>query len=137
VPTNAVPKLTPKQKQFAALVAAGIPPSQAAVQIGIAPRTGRKWATLPAVVAEIDAISGEITRSVKLKLRTLAEKALGALEKVLSDENAPAGARVNAAKSVLDLLFRLEEAKELQEIEERLTAMEAMLRGGAQWPTVH
>jgi len=89
------------------------------------------------VVAEIDAITGEITRTVKLKLRALAEKALRALEKVLSDESAPAGARVNAAKSVLDLLFRLEEAKELQEIEERLTAMEAMLRGGAQWPIVH
>jgi len=130
VPANAVPKLTPTQKQFAALVASGLTPSQAAAQVGIAPRTGRKWASKPAVAEEIEKISNEVTRSVKLRLRALAQQAAAALEQVLIDAKAPAGAKVSAAKAVLDLLLRLDELEKLDEIEKRLSKLETAVCGG-------
>jgi phage terminase small subunit len=58
----------------------------------------------------------------------LASKALGVLEKILDDDNAPAGVRVDAAKTVLDRAglgaIRILESTDVEKPLEEMTAVE-------------
>lgn len=74
--------------------------TQAAIAAGYAPVSARQTASrllrTPHVQEAIRRAQAHVLRS------RLASKALGVLEKVLDDDQAPAGVRVDAAKTVLD-----------------------------------
>lgn len=93
--------LTSQQAAFVASFVAGSGNgTRAAVEAGYSPASARQAAYRLLRLSHIqDAISreqGRLLRSV------LATKALGVLERVLDDEKAPPGVRVDAAKTVLD-----------------------------------
>jgi phage terminase small subunit len=74
--------------------------TQAAIEAGYSPVSARQTASR---LLHTPHVQEAIQRAQAVTLRgRLATKALGVLEKVLDDENAPAGVRVDAAKTVLD-----------------------------------
>jgi hypothetical protein len=94
-------RLTDRQEAFAvAYVDLGGNATRAALQAGYSPNCARvlgsRLARNPQVQA---AIRAEQQRLIGGRL---ASAALGVLEQVMCDENAPAGARVDAAKTLLD-----------------------------------
>lgn len=74
--------------------------TQAAIEAGYAPVSARQTASrllhTPHVQDAIRHAQAHVLRG------RLASKALGVLEKILDDDSAPAGVRVDAAKTVLD-----------------------------------
>ena len=74
--------------------------TQAAVEAGYSPVSARQTASrllhTPHVQEAIRRAQAHVLRG------RLASKALGVLEKILDDDDAPAGVRVDAAKTVLD-----------------------------------
>lgn len=74
--------------------------TQAAIEAGYSPVSARQTASRLLHTPHVqDAIRRAQAHALKSRL---ASKALGVLEKILDDENAPAGVRVDAAKTVLD-----------------------------------
>jgi phage terminase small subunit len=74
--------------------------TQAAIQAGYSAVSARQTASR---LLHTPHVQNAIQRAQAVTLRgRLATKALGVLEKVLDDDNAPAGVRVDAAKTVLD-----------------------------------
>jgi len=123
----AVRELSPGQLALAGLVAGGECPSRAAAQVGVAPRTARRWATSPAFLAEVDRLQADMSATVQRRLRALGERACAALGGVLDDAQAAPSARVSAAKAVLDGIQRYDELNKLELIERRLTRLEENL----------
>lgn len=94
-------ELRENQEAFvAAYVLGGGNATQAAVEAGYSPLAARQTASrllhLPHVQDGIRREQGRLLRG------RLASKALSVLEKILDDDNAPPGVRVDAAKTVLD-----------------------------------
>ena len=74
--------------------------TQAAIEAGYSPVSARQTASR---LLHTPHVQDAIRRAQAHALRgRLASKALGVLEKILDDENAPAGVRGDAAKTVLD-----------------------------------
>lgn len=74
--------------------------TQAAIQAGYAVISARQTASR---LLHTPHVQNAIQRAQAVTLRgRLATKALGVLDKVLDDDNAPPGVRVDAAKAVLD-----------------------------------
>lgn len=74
--------------------------TQAAIEAGYSPVSARQTASRLLHTPHVqDAIRRAQAHALKGRL---ASKALGVLEKILDDDNAPAGVRVDAAKTVLD-----------------------------------
>lgn len=74
--------------------------TRAAIEAGYSPTSARQTASRLLHLPHIqDAIRRAQAHALKGRMAT---KALGVLEKILDDENAPAGVRVDAAKTVLD-----------------------------------
>lgn len=93
--------LTAQQQAFVEhLILSGGNAADAARSAGYAPESAPQAAyrltRLPHVQAAVRAEQERVLRG------RLASKALGVLEAVMGDENAPAGARVDAAKTILD-----------------------------------
>lgn len=98
----------------------------AAKTVGIPERTVARWLAddpdfrLALLAAEGDAIDAATRRLV-----SLSDAAIATLEDTMTSAG-PAGIKLRAAQSVLDYLLRL---RELRNIEQRLTALEAMSYG--------
>lgn len=93
--------LTQQQRDFAAqMVLTGGNGAEAARRAGFAtdsaPQAAYRLMRLPHIQATVR------TEQERILKGHLASKALYVLEKIMDDENAPAGARVDAAKTVLD-----------------------------------
>lgn len=74
--------------------------TQAAIAAGYSPASARQTASR---LLHAPHVQEAIRRAQALALRSrMASKALGVLEKNMDDEGAPAGVRVDAAKTVLD-----------------------------------
>ena len=74
--------------------------TQAAIQAGYSAVSARQTASR---LLHTPHVQNAIQRAQAVTLRgRLATKALGVLEKILDDDNAPPGVRVDAAKTVLD-----------------------------------
>jgi len=91
-------RLTPTERQFAAAYAATGDRTYAATKAGFkAPSvSAHQCLSRPAVLAEIARVQRERLYNEALPL------AVNTLQAIMSDEKAPAGARVQAAKVVLD-----------------------------------
>lgn len=74
--------------------------TQAAIEAGYSPVSARQTASRLLHTPHVqDAIRRAQAHTLKGRL---ASKALGVLEKILDDDNAPAGVRLDAAKTILD-----------------------------------
>ena len=84
-------------------------------------RTVERVLAKPHVEAAFRSRRAEMMAATSLRLRAAAAEAIEALRDVLKEEGAP-GARVSAARALLEMGLR---AVELEEIEERIEALEA------------
>ena len=114
--------LTAKQSAFVAALFTAPTAEAAALAVGVSVRTARRWVRLPAIRAAIlEAQRQALTLATRRAVGAMAG-ALATLEAMHGDpDNAP-GARVAAARAILDSGPRL---LDLADIEARLAALEA------------
>jgi hypothetical protein len=95
---------------------------RAAEQIGVAPITLRRWMVEPAFKSEYQAARRQVMEQAA---------AVATLEGVMADQDAPASARVSAARAVLEMG---QKAVELGDLDGRVTELEhaAAARDGKQ-----
>jgi hypothetical protein len=122
-------KLTPTQaRAIAALMTAGSI-GEAAKAVKVGERTLRRWLAEDAgFVAALDAAQRQALDAVVRRLTSLSVAAGGVLARVMGDESASSSARVRAADIVLGRFVQL---RELAQLEERLTALEAAIKAKA------
>jgi len=106
-------ELKPRQARFAAALLGARSVAEAAELVGVCERTGRRWAELPAVrdalqVAESEAMDAAVRRAVAGM-----SAAVDVLLEIARNPRSPVGARVSAARALLDAAPRLWEAREL------------------------
>lgn len=114
-------ELKPRQARFAAALLVARSVAEASELVGVSERTGRRWVELPQVrdalhAAESEAMDAAVRRAVGGM-----GAAVDALLEVCRDGDVPPGARVSAARTLLDAAVRLWEAREL---DERVTLLE-------------
>ena len=121
-------ELSPRQKRFVTAMLTAKTIDQAAKVVGVTERTGQKYLADPAVKRALgralDKALGQTTRQVVVAMTS----ALETLEAIHTDSDAPTGARVSAARAILDAGPRLREALDLAE---RVTMLEEQLLAGA------
>ena len=102
-------ELTPLQREFVTnYIANGFKNAKgAALEAGAAPSTAKNayenFLGSPVVKAEIDAIRQMLRAASRDRLLGVADKAVREIEAVLDDEEAPATAKVSAAKALLEM----------------------------------
>jgi phage terminase small subunit len=121
-------ELSPRQRRFVAAMLTARTVREAAEAVGVTERTGLKYLANPTVKRALshglDQAMGQATREV-VKAMT---GALDTLREVHEDPESPTGARVSAARAILDAGPKLREALELAE---RVAALEQSLVAGA------
>lgn len=120
-------KLTPKQEQAVRALLTSKAVGEAAGAVGVSERTLYRWLADPAFRAALSVAEGDLLDAATRRLLTLQDNAIGAFEDVLTGgPDVTDTARLRAAQAVLDYLLKL---RELRSVEERLTALEAKVRG--------
>ncbi len=114
-------KLSPQQSKAitALLTASSI--AQAADEVGVTAKTLFKWLADPTFAAAYKAAKREAVGQAIARLQQLSGAAVMVLAQVMADKNTPASSRVAAASEILDTAIKV---VELEEIEQRLTALE-------------
>ena len=118
--------LSPRQRRFVAAMLTARTVADAAQAVGVTERTGYKYLANPAVKRAFSAALDDAMAEATRRAVAAMTEALVTLEAIHQDGAAPAGARVSAARAILDAGPKLREALELAE---RVTALEK--RGGA------
>ena len=119
--------LTPKQqKALAALLAEPTIPA-AAAKLGMGESTLHKWLKDPAFGDAYREARREAVGQAIARLQHVSSAAVSVLMQVAADKSAPASARVSAASKILDMALR---AVELEDLENRLSALEAQMEVG-------
>ncbi len=110
-------------KQECALTALLTEPTVEAVAVkaGITPRTLYRWLNDPPFVAAYREARRQAVQRATGRLQQAASDAVTTLRDVMTDATAPAPARVNAAKSVLDLAVK---AVEIEDLTARIETLE-------------
>lgn len=119
--------LTARQRRFVAAMLTAVTIEEAAELAGIARVTAHRYLRDPAVkLALSDAFDEALSQTTRQVVAAMTE-ALQTLKEVHSDEEKPVGARVTAARAILEAGPRLREAID---IAERVTALERRLQEG-------
>lgn len=92
-----------------------------AVKAGVTPRTLYRWLNDPPFVGAYRAARRQAVQHATGRLQQAASEAVTTLRDVMTDTTAPAPARVNAAKSVLELAVK---AVEIEDLTARIEALE-------------
>ncbi len=117
-------KLSRKQDQaIAALLAASNIPD-AAVQAGVGERTLYRWLQDAVFQRAYREARRQVVQHAIVQVQHACEGAVATLRAVMENADAPASARVSAARVVLDTSIK---AVELEDIEQRLVALETQL----------
>jgi len=120
-------KLTPKQEAAVRALLTSKNVGEAAGAVGVSERTLYRWLADPDFRAALSVAEGDLLDAATRRLLTLQDDAIGAFEDVLTGgPDVTDTARLRAAQAVLDYLLKL---RELRSVEERLTALEAKVRG--------
>jgi hypothetical protein len=115
-------KLGRKQEQsIAALLSHGTIEA-AATAVGIAEKTLRRWMKDPGFRAEYRTARRQALEQATAQLQQLTSAAAGALQDVIESSEAPAAARVTAARAVFEIAQR---GVEIEDLTERIDALEA------------
>ena len=127
MPKVAVDGITPRQRRFIGVLMGAKSVEDAARLAEVGERTAHRWLTLPAfrsaLSAALDDAMGQATRRAVAAMT----EAVGTLEEVHTDGEAPTGARVSAARAILEAGPRLREASDLSQ---RLSELEAIVNAG-------
>jgi hypothetical protein len=116
--------LTIKQKKALETLLQTGSVTAAAAMAEVSRETLYRWMEKDSFQAAIAAAESEALKSLSRSLLSLGEMATQTLETVMSDKTAPAGVRVRSADVVLGRLLQL---RELNELEERISKLEAQL----------
>ena len=122
-----------RRQRIVELAADGLGPRAIAERLGVTDRTVREHLHDPAVGRELRRFQDERLRLLTGRALDGAGVALGVLRGVAEDGAQPAGARVTAAKALLEAALRLVETRDLAE---RVAALEAQVtteQGGKRW----
>jgi hypothetical protein len=95
-----------------------------AERVGLSARHVRRVLAEPAVKGQLRELEAERLRAVARRAASLGSSAVATLASISGDRKEPAAARVSAAKALLDVMLKV---GELATIDERLTALEALL----------
>jgi len=115
-------RLTPRQRRFCAALLTAPSIEAAAEAAGIARRTAFNYLKLAHVKAEVRRLSDDTMKQAARRAVAAMGAALATLEEIHADAEAPAGARVSAARAILENAARL--SGDIDVIE-RLEALEA------------
>lgn len=103
------------------------PTTQAAAEAaGVSKATIFRWLADEAFSAAYQTARGQLLESTLTALQSASIDAVNVLREVMTDASLNAFARVSAAKAVLEMGFK---AREVLEVEARLSALEAELTG--------
>jgi hypothetical protein len=94
---------------------------QAAIASNISESTLRRWLKEPHFQAAYSQAKRQILEGTVNRLRSIGDAAVDGLSEVVKDKNSPAGARVSAGRTILEVMFR---AVEMQDLAERLDKLE-------------
>ena len=98
----------------------------AAKEAGIAEATLHRYLKDESFKAEYHAAKREVIDHVICRLQQSAGKAVKALVEISGDEEAPASARVSAARTILEISMK---AIEFEDLEKRIAALEKIVTG--------
>lgn len=116
--------LTAKQSQFLAALMTTPTVERAAAVAGISTRTAWRWLRLPEVQAALRDVQDETLRAATRQAVAAIGMAVATLEAVMANPGAPAGAKVSAARTILDAAAKLTETADLAR---RISDLEARL----------
>lgn len=97
---------------------------EAATVAGVSERTARRWCRLPAVRRALSEAQDETLKRATAYAVAAVSEAIAVLEKIMTDADVSAAARVSAARCILDAAARLTETAHLVE---RVAALEERL----------
>ena len=117
--------LTRRQEKFMMALLACATMTQAAQTVPIAEATAVRWLKAPAFQAAYREARRAVVQHAIAQVQQATGEAVETLRSVMQDPEAPASARVSAAKAVLDTAVK---AVELEDLEARITALELQLR---------
>lgn len=113
--------LSPAQAHGVAAVLGTRSLEDAAKLAGVTTRTIRRWCSLPAFQAALVTSRRQTFMQALDELRVAASEAVGALRRIVTNPETPAGVVVQAAHAILTHAFR---GVELQDVLERIQALE-------------
>jgi len=116
--------LTPTQRRAIAALLTERDTRAAAAKAGVKERSLYRWLTLPGFKAELQDAEKQAIDAAIRRLAELTAQAVDTLREVMTDKEASAGTRVQAANIAL---ARLLDLRELQELETRLQRIEKEL----------
>ena len=116
--------LTPKQHKAIAALLTEPTIGAAAAAAGVGDRTLYTWLAAPDFRAAYLAARREAVSQAVAQLQRIASEAVLVLQTVMNDATKPASARIAAARSVLEFSIK---AVEVEELEQRLSALEARM----------
>ena len=116
--------LTAKQEKAIACLLVAPSVSQAARQAGIGERTLLRWLTLEVVQTAYRTARRQLVVQTIGRLQQASAQAVATLCEVMRDREAPASARVSAARTVLEMTLK---GLELEDLAVRLTVVEAQM----------
>jgi hypothetical protein len=116
--------LSAREIRFVDALAVGRSPSEAAREIGLSDRSGRRWRKKPEIIEAVRARLSENIATGKSILAAGMAKAATGLVSMASGETPAEAARVSACKAVTEGATRL---VELDELQSRLAELEARL----------
>ncbi len=112
----------PNQQQAIAALLSRKSIKAAALSINIGERTLQRWLTNPAFIQNLKRAENQLVESGIRQMLFLQEKAINALEDLLSSQNETV--RRHAADDILTHMLKL---RQIYQVEERLTELETML----------
>jgi len=124
--------LSARETSFVDALATGCSPAEAAREIGLSDRSGRRWRKRPEIIEAIRARLAENIATGKSILASGMAKAATGLVEMASGEKPAESARVSACRAVTEGAVKL---CEVAELEARLAALEERLANGGtkQW----
>jgi uncharacterized small protein (DUF1192 family) len=114
-------KLTRKQEQAITALLTCSSITDAAAQCGLAEVIIRRWLKQEAMQAAYRDARREVVRQAITQVQQATGEAVETLRQVMQDVDAPASAKVSAAKTILDTAVK---AVELEDLEVRIAALE-------------
>jgi predicted DNA-binding transcriptional regulator AlpA len=117
-------KLGRKQEQAIAALLTAPTIGQAAQAVGISEPTLWRWLKRPDFQRAYRRARQEVVAQAVSRVQQLASQAVEALASIMEDAQAPAGARVSAAKAILELSTK---SCTLDDLREQLAELEARL----------
>lgn len=91
---------------------------EAAKEVGVHEQTLYRWIQEPEFKAKYEKIQHQLRENISAQIRACSDKAVRVLKKIMSDSGEKSQNRINAAKIVLDILYKDYDRKYLDKIRE-------------------